>query len=119
MRHTTIIPEEASTFYAEQQLDAMWLLIENSYEEDWHVEANGDLTLEVDADMLTRVLEDNPEVAARSFSAHEEHNPENERYEWVNLPEHLCGTYTIKGVYNAKQQRLDVLREYFFTQEGA
>jgi hypothetical protein len=116
MRKTYFEAEWTPTL--QRELDTMWVMIENSYPEDWRVEANGDMTLEVDEDMLNRVLEDHPEIAELDLETYEMHNPENECYEWVNYPEHLIGTYTIKGVYNAAQVYVNHQRHYFFTQEG-
>ena len=115
MRHTTVTPEGS---VPQTQLDRFWDLIETNYAEDWRWDYDGSVLLEVDDAMLRRICADHPEAAELDFETYEMHNPESERWEWVNLPEHLTGTYIIKGIYNAKQQRLDVQREYFFTQEG-
>jgi hypothetical protein len=80
-------------------LDAFWYLIEDKFDEDWRVASNGDVILEVDEDMLIRILDSAPTVALMEFGAYEDHSPEHERYEWYNLPEDLLGTYTIQGIY--------------------
>ena len=117
MRETTVTPAEVGYKY-QQQLDAFWNLIENNYEEDWRVEANGDLILEVDADFIEQVCAVNPQIVFEAFKAYEMHNPEYEKWEWINLPEQLCGTYIIKGVYDENQRFINHARRYFFTQEG-
>jgi hypothetical protein len=83
----------------QKTLDTFWNLIEDKFDEDWHVAYNGDVTLEVDEALLERILASNPTVALTLFGAFEDHNPENEKYEWYNLPEFLLGTYTIQGIY--------------------
>lgn len=114
IRHTETTPKDIS----QMQLELIWTSIETAYEEEWRIDANGDVTLTVDEDMLIRILDDNPSISA-TLGALEEHNPENEKWEWVGVPEHLFGTYTIKGVYDASQRFLwRGERTYFFVQEG-
>lgn len=117
MRETTVTPAEAG-YKHQQQLDDMWTLIENNYDEDWRVEANGALTLTVDYEMMSRVLSDHPQIVLEAFKAKEDHNPEYQKWEWVNFPEHLLGTYVITGVYDANQRFINHARRYYFVQEG-
>ena len=116
-RHTYCVPA-AYTHDRDFQKDLnyLWRLIENKYEEDWRVAFNGDLILQVDEAFMERVLRDNPAEASLYFGAHEEHNPENERYEWSDFPEHLEGEYIITGVYDVSQRLVNGNRSYYFVQ---
>jgi hypothetical protein len=103
------------------KLDKFWSLIEDKYEEDWHVEQNGDVTLEVDSDMLERVLSDNPSIAWYHYGAFRGGQKEDGTRFYLSRPEYLKGTYTIKGIYkpDLSYHRGDYqTRTYFFVQEG-
>lgn len=130
MRQTYCVPAaySHSSLY-QPQLEAMWKLIEDHYEEDWRVDLNGDVLLVVDSDFLHRILEDCASYSQevwndfeKTTGVREEHNPEAQRWEWVNVPEHLQGTYYIRGIYRPEDMRLMAAalqkREYFFVQEG-
>lgn len=115
-RNTQITPEEANDPLLQAELDKLWDFIENKYEDEWRVEFNGTMSLQVTEGLLERILRDNPIEASLHFGAHEEHNPENERYEWSGFPEHLTGLYSITGVYSNHYTLVDGPREYFFEQ---
>lgn len=103
---------------AQEKLDAFWNLIENHYEEDWRVDANGDLILEVDGEFLEAILTENYSVAYYAFGTWAGgRNAEGESF-LLDLPLYLMGTYTIKGVYLPDQRYVSGLRTYFFVQEG-
>lgn len=121
MRRTYCVPAELTyPLESQMKLDTMWLLIENSYTEDWRIEANGDVELTVDNDLLHRIAEDNREVFEQTFGSRDEHNEETRNYEWLDLPEELQGLYIIRGIYDANQRFIsrDQNLTYFFVQEG-
>jgi hypothetical protein len=95
-------------------LNAMWDLIENHFEEEWRVNLDGSVQLTVDNTMLERVMNDNSVLAFRLFGAVEEHDEEERKYVWLNLPEYLIGTYIIKGIYDANQRLVNGERAYSF-----
>jgi len=78
-------------------LDTFWGLIEDHYEEEWRVQADGSMILTVDSDMFERVIQDN-------------------YAQMLPRPENLIGEYIIKGVYDANQRLVDGDRTYFFIQ---
>lgn len=100
------------------KLDKFWDWIEGMpvTDEMWKVEANGDMTLEVDEATLVEILSDDSNKAYEDFDAYEEHSPEAAAWEWHDLPYDLLGTYIIKGVYDASQRLVDGERSYFFVQ---
>lgn len=104
MRHTTTVGEEfLGTSKGQEALDLFWSLIEDHYEEDWHVDQTGNVTLEVDDALLERVMTENFRLTPLGHS------------EW------LKGTYIIKGIYapDLSYLRGDYQkRTYFFVQEG-
>lgn len=117
MRHTEVTPEEeANNTELQTRLDKFWNMIEDFYEEEWRVEISGAIVLNVDKALLERILRDNPHTAKLHFGAHEEHNPEYRRYEWVDFPEDLIGLYAIEGIYNERQALVDGPRSYSFEQ---
>jgi hypothetical protein len=120
MRHTEVTPEEAlidAPADLLDKLDRFWDLIEDHYEEEWRMEYSGIINLRVDDKLLERILRDNPSRAEKYFGAIEQHNPEYQKYEWVNFPEYLIGLYSIEGVYNERHALVDGPRSYFFDQE--
>lgn len=124
MRKTYAVPARYSTqFMYQDQLNKFWNLIEDKYDEDWRVDSNGDLILEVDDNMLERILQDNYAPAWYNFGAYGggmKPGPKFERY-MLNRPEHLKGLYIIKGIYTPHLMFVPVgqqKREYFFVQEG-
>lgn len=117
MRHTEVTPEEeASNTELQERLDKFWKLIENDDDLGWRVELSGAVSLLVDEDLLRSVLGDNPTLAMEYFGAYEEHNPEERRWEWIDLPEDLIGLYSIEGIYNDHQALVNGTRTYFFEQ---
>jgi hypothetical protein len=117
MRHTEVTPEEeASNTELQERLDKFWPLIENDEELGWRVEISGAVSLLVDEDLLRSVLGDNPTLAMEYFGSYEEHNPEERRWEWIDLPEDLIGLYSIEGIYNKNQSYVGGPRTYFFEQ---
>lgn len=105
----------------QDKLDAFWNLIEDKYEEDWRTDYNGDVVLEVDDDMLERILRDNYStawVAFGSYGGGMKPGPKFERY-MLERPEFLKGTYIIRGIYNSRGSMEHTRREYSFLQEGA
>lgn len=116
MRKTEVTPEEANTSLLQTQLAYMWRLIEDKYDEEWRVEYSGAVVLNVDEALLERILRDNPAEASMYFGAKEEHNPEYEKYEWVDFPEYLIGLYSIQGVYDNYYRLVDGPRSYSFEQ---
>ncbi len=94
MRHTEVTGEAKQA-----ELDRFWDLIEDKFDEDWRVDSNGDVLLEVDDFLLDRVL-----VATG-----------------IAFPDSLRGTYIIKGIYKPDLSYLRgdyQKRTYFFVQEG-
>lgn len=102
----------------QHKLDEFWTLIEEMYPEDWRVDANGDLILEVDDAMLERILSENVATAWYSFGAHRGGQREDGTKFFLSRPEYLKGTYIIKGVYDPTQRFVNKKREYYFVQEG-
>ena len=119
MRHTETTGEN---YLAAKQdkLDIFWTLIEDRYEEDWRVDPNGDITLEVDSDLLERILSDNYATAWYAFGAWAGGYKDGKKF-LLDRPEWLKGTYTIKGIYapDLSYVKGDYQnRTYFFVQEG-
>jgi len=100
----------------QKQVSNFWDLIEPNFEEEWRVQANGDLILNVDDAMLERILSDN---AARAWYDHGSfgggRTVDGKRF-YLRRPESLKGEYIIKGVYDANQRLINGPREYFFVQ---
>ena len=122
MRHTTVTPEGTFTSVrAQENLDVMWNLIEDNYPEEWRLDSNGDVLLEVDDAMLERILMANYRLAYYEFGTYRGgQTPEGKRF-LLRRPEHLKGTYIIKGIYTEDFQLVfsDYKhREYFFVAEG-
>jgi hypothetical protein len=105
----------------QEKLDAFWNLIEDKYEEDWHVEQNGDVTLEVDGEFLEEILHENYSVAYYAFGTWAGgRNAEGESF-LLDMPLYLKGTYIIKGIYAPDLSYVKgdyQTRTYFFVQEG-
>lgn len=117
MRHTTVGPEEVATdVQLQARLDCLWDLIEDHYEEEWRVEYSGAVVLDMTEALLTRILRSDGDKALLCFGAYEEHNPEYQKYEWVNFPDDLLGLYSIQGIYSNYYTRVDGPRSYFFEQ---
>lgn len=122
MRKTYCVPAAWSNlFFRQDQLNELWNLIEaDKYEEDWRVDSNGDVLLVVDDAMLERILTDNVESAWYAFGAHKGGQKDGKKF-FLSRPEHLKGTYIIKGIYTPHLMFVPVKhqkREYFFVQEG-
>lgn len=104
MRHTTTVGSDYLALSATQaELDRFWTLIEDHYDEEWHVDQTGNVTLEVDDAMLRRVM------------------AENYRTIFFGPADWFKGTYIIKGIYapDLSYIRGDYQkRTYFFVQEG-
>lgn len=119
MKKTYCVPAALSNDAVFQmKVNKFWKWIENHYEEEWHVQANGDLILTVDSDMLERVLSDNYAeawLAFGTFRGGQTPPPESKRF-LLHRPENLMGEYIIKGVYDASQRLVNGPREYFFLQ---
>lgn len=103
----------------QEALDKFWAQIEETPQTDemWRVQPNGDMVLVVDDDVLTKILFEDQTKAYEDFHVFEER--ERETGAWVvhNLPYALCGTYTIKGVYDEFNRYVDGERTYYFSQE--
>lgn len=117
IRKTFVVPAALSIdWHFQKQVSNFWDLIENNFEEEWHVQANGDLILTVDDAMLERILSDN---VARAWFDHGSfgggQTAEGKRY-FLRRPESLKGEYIIKGVYDASQRLVNGERTYFFVQ---
>ena len=84
----TEITHYGQTAPTTRQLNAVWNLIEDRFEEEWRMEYNGAITFEVSEALL---------------AAH-------------GLPDYLCGAYTIKGVYDDRQRFINGKRTYYFEQ---
>jgi hypothetical protein len=119
MKKTYCVPAALSNdAFFQGQLDKFWPFIENHYEEEWRVQANGDLILTVDDAMLERVLQDNYAEAWAKFGTYGggmKPGPKFERF-MLHRPEHLQGDYIIRGIYNLSQRLVNGPREYFFIQ---
>lgn len=119
MRHTLISSSHSSWFTdsdsTQRNLDAFWNLIENHYEEDWHIEANGDLVFTVDSKVLENVLADNYATAWYKYGTFMGGEKDGVKF-LLNRPEWLIGTYVIKGVYDATQRLVNGARTYHFIQ---
>lgn len=102
--------------YLQTRLDHFWTLIENDYEEEWRIAANGDLTLEVSSEMLEQILKDNYAQSWLAFGTYSGGKTAEGKKFLVNRPEQLIGTYIIKGVYDARQRLVNGERTYFFVQ---
>lgn len=105
---------------AQEKLDVFWNLIEDKYEEDWRTDYNGDVVLDVDDAMLEKILHDNTATAWYEFGSHAGGQKElNGPKHFLSRPEHLKGTYIIRGIYDARGYMQHTRREYRFVQEGA
>ena len=122
MRHTTTVGTDYLGWSTGQEkLDKFWDLIEDNYEEAWHVDQTGDVTLEVDDALLERILSDNPSIAWYHYGAFRGGQKEDGTRFYLARPEFLKGTYIIKGIYapDLSYVRGDYQkRTYFFVQEG-
>ena len=101
------------------KMDKFWDWIEGTPQTDemWRVEANGDMVLVVNEDTLNEILNDDWAKAYEDFDAHREVESDTGETVIIGLPYELCGTYTIKGVYDANQRLVDGERTYYFSQE--
>lgn len=119
IRKTHITPGTGHAIPSEFDLDKFWDWIEGkpATDEMWRLEADGGMVLVVDEDLLTRILSDDWTKAYDDFGVFEEREQETGAWVIHNLPYQLCGTYTIKGVYNADQRLVNGERTYFFSQE--
>lgn len=119
MRKTNVAIQDSYTMSAAFQYNSekFWDWIEGMpfTDEDWKVDANGDMVLVVTEEYLTKLLLDDENKAYDAYGIWEER--ESDTGAWVvhNLPEYLCGTYRIKGVYNDKQELIDGERTYWYS----
>jgi hypothetical protein len=117
MKKTYCVPAEFSNdAFFQAQLDKFWPFIENHYEEEWHVQANGDLILTVDGEFMEQVLMENYAEAWLKFGTFSGGRTAEGESFLLHMPTHLMGEYIIKGVYNASQRLVNGPREYFFIQ---
>ncbi len=102
----------------QEKLHKFWNWIDGTpaTDEMWHVESNGDLTLEVDEETLTEILHDDWAKAYEDFDAYREVETGTGEIVIKGLPYDLLGTYIIKGVYDASQRLVNGERTYFFEQ---
>jgi hypothetical protein len=100
------------------ELDKFWNWIEGMpvTDEMWKVEANGDMTIEVDEKTLIEILKDDLNKAWYDFDYYSVRENETGEHVYHGLPYELLGTYIIKGVYDANQRLVDGERTYFFVQ---
>lgn len=117
-RKTEILNPEA-TVPSQFILDTFWGWIEGMpvTDEMWRVEANGDMVLVVDEETMIEILEDDMAKAYNDFDTFTIQDRETGENELHGLPYQLCGTYTIKGVYDEFNRYVDGERTYFFSQE--
>lgn len=118
MDFQTTIAAQGNPYHLSEKLDSMWPLILDTYEEDWRVDVTGDLVLEVDEALLTKILDDNYAVAYYQFGALKLGMRADGTRFYTTFPSYLLGTYIIKGVYDAKQRFINHARRYYFVQEG-
>jgi hypothetical protein len=99
------------------QFDKLWNWIEGMpfTDEDWKVDANGDMVLVVTEEYLTKLLVDDENKASDHSPVRDERESDTGAYVVHNLPDYLCGTYRIRGVYNDKQELIDGERTYFYS----
>lgn len=121
MTRTTKIAyrETGKTVPAQNVFEAFWGWIEGTPHTDemWRVEANGDMVLVVDEETMIEILEDDMAKAYNDFDTFTTRDRETGENELHGLPYELCGTYTIRGVYDANQRLVDGERTYFFSTE--
>ena len=121
MTRTTkiVYRETGKTVPAQNVFEAFWGWIEGTPQTDemWRVEANGDMVLVVDEETMIEILQDDMAKAYNDFDCHSVQDRETGENELYGLPYELCGTYTIKGVYDASQRLVDGERTYFFSTE--
>ena len=120
MRHTEMSLKYPKSAPTQTELDKFWDKIEGMpfTDEDWRIEANGDMTLTVDEEYLTKLLFDDENDAFEKWGVYEERESDTGAYVVHNLPEQFIGVYTIKGVYDASQRLVDTdERTYFFSDE--
>lgn len=118
-RRTYTTKNSTDALPSQFELDKFWDWIEGMpvTDEMWRVDANGDMTLVVDEETMIEILSDDMAKAYNDFDYHIVQDRETGETEHYGLPYQLCGTYTIKGVYNEKQELVDEDRTYFFSQE--
>jgi len=118
IRTTHVTPGTVwSTLWSNQDhLDTFWNFIENHYEEEWRVQADGSLILTVDSDMLDRVLLDNYAAAWIKYGTFRGGQTAEGKKFLIHRPEYLMGEYIIKGVYDEFQRLVNGERTYYFTQ---
>lgn len=106
-------------FPSQRELDTFWNWIDGTPATDelWKVEANGDMVLVVDEETLTSILFEDETKAYEDFEVFEEREADTGAWVVHNLPYELLGTYTVRGVYNAKQELVTEDVTYFFSQE--
>lgn len=99
-------------------LEAMWTLLERRAEDvfklnEYHVEA-----CVLDEDLLSQLMALEPDFFREHFDCTEEHDPEEQAYIWVNVPDYLLGTYTRKGTYDSRGRLIEnPTHTYFFSED--
>ena len=100
------------------QFDTFWNWLESSaVEEMWSVDSTGAMSVTVNEETMIEILEDDMAKAYNDFDCYSIQDRETGENELYGLPYELCGTYTIVGVYNWKQELVDGERTYYFSQE--
>lgn len=101
------------------ELDKFWGWIDGTPQTDemWRVQANGDMVLVVDEETLVGILEDDMNKAHEDFDTFTMRDNETGEWDLYQLPYNLLGTYTIRGIYNDKQELVSGEVTYFFSQE--
>lgn len=98
-----------------RDLDYVWAVIEDGFEEDWRVEADGTLVFELTEERLEALTEWDSDFT-EWFECYEVYESDTGARYRENVPYHVQGFYRIKGVYNASQRLVDGERTYFFEQ---
>lgn len=102
----------------QEALDAMWVLLENRSEDLFRMTELNEEVCVLDEDVLQQLVTLEPDYFLEHFGSYEEHDAENQRYEWRNLPDYLVGTYIIRGHYSTSGHLLSNPKlTYFFSEE--
>lgn len=100
MRKTTAVLNGRDKAPTQEELEAIWLMMEASVEDGWlrpdHI---GNVDQELDEDDLRKLLKSNTGRARDTFGYFNMFGPGGKLIEH-NFPEHMCGYYLIKrGTY--------------------
>lgn len=98
-----------------RDLDYVWAAIEEAFEEDWRVEADGTLVFELTEERLEALCA-NEDDFQEWFEYREYRESDTGAWVTVNVPYRVLGFYRIKGVYDASQYLIDGERTYYFEQ---